>query len=180
MFIKKLNNKSDAISGANEFIKLECSATPPFNFPKQFTMYITETNKMKTFIQNASFHLLLGALFDSGLTSYKNERALKEYYKELVGLKEVKRIQNISDEDKEILYYAIEKLPISRQTKNEIYRLLKGDTVFWSSFSDATKQEATRIISTLIDECMNKYNAYTQNKRVREIIDEFNKINEYL
>ena len=182
MFIKKVSCKSDIQTAVNQFIKENCGVNPPFNLDREFCIYIEETSKIKTFSQNNAFHLLLGALWDSGLTSFQDEIKLRNHYKEIAGLMEIKKVFNFSDFTRKCLYKAIKLLPIPQEEKEVVYRFLKCEETDWHSWGDATKEQATKALKTLIDDCVdsNVYNAYSQNKKVRDIIDKINKIEKYL
>jgi hypothetical protein len=175
MFIKKLNNKSDVISGANEFIKLECSTTPPFNFPKQFAMFIGEVDELKSYLQNRLFHSLLKELWTCGVSSYDTYEDLRNHYKELAGLITYKKVVSFEISEKSMIYKAIKLLPLKQSTKDKIYKLLKGEIEVHHSWSEVSKSNAKFAIDALINDC-NTLGAYACSSKVKTIIDELNNL----
>lgn len=182
MFKKKASNKNDLQAGINQFCKEHCQTTLPYNLDDEYMLYIEKVSKFKTLQQNSLFHSLISELFKTGITSYQTETELKEHYKEIAGLKEVKRLIILKDFTRKCLFSAIKLLPIEDSEKQKIYKLLNGESVEWHSWADATKEQATKAINQLINDCISVdvYNAYNSSSKIRMIIDELNEINNYI
>lgn len=176
MFIKKLNNKNDVLSGANEFIKLECSITPPFNFPKQYILSISTPEAFKTAEQNKLFHSLLQAFWESGCSSFESYDDLRLHYKEIASLIQYKQKILLSEKTKRKLWEFIKDALISLEEKSNIVDILKSNVRIENSWSTVSKDKATFTINELVNNCIES-GAYASSSKVKTIIDELNNLN---
>lgn len=124
----------------------------------EHTVYIdllTE-KQYKSRKQNNTFHSLLDCFWKSGCSSFVSENAMRFYYKRSVGLIEtVFDNSNLEQDTKNMIWKAVQLLPISNTQLMEVVNLLKGKVVKEMSWSIATKQQATKAIGTILDDMDN-------------------------
>ena len=106
--------------------------------------------------QNNTFHSLLDCFWKSGCSSFVSENAMRFYYKRSVGLIEtVFDNSNLEQDTKNMIWKAVQLLPISNTQLMEVVNLLKGKVVKEMSWSIATKQQATKAISQILEDMDN-------------------------
>jgi hypothetical protein len=106
--------------------------------------------------QNNTFHSLLDCFWKSGCSSFVSENAMRFYYKRSVGLIEtVFDNSNLEQDTKNMIWKAVQLLPISNTQLMEVVNLLKGKVVKEMSWSIATKQQATKAIGMILDDMDN-------------------------
>lgn len=124
----------------------------------EHTVYIdllTE-KQYKSRKQNNTFHSLLDCFWKSGCSSFVSENAMRFYYKRSVGLIEtVFDNSNLEQDTKNMIWKAVQLLPISNTQLMEVVNLLKGKVVKEMSWSIATKQQATKAIGMILDDMDN-------------------------
>jgi hypothetical protein len=148
----------------------------PYNTIANKTYFLTlETEvKQKTNNQNRLFHGLLQAFWESGMSSFLSYEDLRDYYKRIAGLIELKRTNPLKEETKNILYKAIKLLPITDQEKQRTYDLLKGKQEFCKSWAEVSKDKATFAIKHLLNDCVMS-GAYITSEKVKSIVDDMEK-----
>jgi hypothetical protein len=81
---------------------------------------------------------------------------MRFYYKRSVGLIEtVFDNSNLEQDTKNMIWKAVQLLPISNTQLMEVVNLLKGKVVKEMSWSIATKQQATKAIGMILDDMDN-------------------------
>ncbi len=123
---------------------------PNENFDKGFVLEISTIKKYKTDKQNKTFHALLYAFFETGLTSYDNIIDLKNIYKEEMGMDIDYYVYFLKDE----LFNAVKNKKFPKPHKVEDIKDLPKNVVavnkVFKSFSLATEKQVTIGIKALI------------------------------
>lgn len=144
-----------------------------------FLIDVIEDKKIKTYLQNSTFHSLLQAFWESGCSSFNNYEDLRNYYKRIAGLITYKKIIDLKEDTKTYLKKCFDILPLEENEKIILNKMLKGEVEVWNSWSEVKRDKATIVISQLINDCMDS-GVYASSKKVQEIIDELNKLYKYI
>lgn len=137
--------------------------------------FLTQT-QYKSRKQNNTFHSLLDCFWDSGCSSFVSKNEMRFYYKRSVGLVQtLYDNSNIEQETKNMVWKALQLLPISNTQLLEVTNLLKGKVVKEMSWSAASKKQATQAIDMILHD-MNESGVVTssQGKKYEEILEGMN------
>lgn len=179
MFTRKFNNKNDLLLACNQFIKENVQLNAPYNFDKEYIVYIMTPEQYKSNRQNSLFHSLLQELWNCGVSSYDTYEDLRDHYKELAGLITYKKIVSFEVSEKSMIYKALKLLPLKKSTFDKLWRLLSGEIEVHHSWADVSKSSATFSINTLINDC-STLGAYACSSKIKTIIDELNNLDKIL
>jgi hypothetical protein len=169
----RIKSKSSLDSAIISIINEIIEPTYPYNTIKDKTYYLhlRDEIKYKTKQQNKLFHSLLQAFWESNCSSFLSYDELRNHYKRLAGLIELKYINPLSQETKAMLWKAIKILPIEEKEKLKIYDLLKGKMEYCRSWSEVSNDNATFAIQQLRNDCI-RSGAYNSSPKVKAIIEE--------
>lgn len=137
---------------------------------------VLDDKQYKTRKQNNLFHSLLMCFWESRLSSFDSYEDLRNHYKRIAHLCDVKFENNLPEQVKSILWRAIQILPIPKRYLDEICELLKGRTVTWRSWADCSKEMAKITLDQLINDMIN---AGVNSKKFNEIMRELNEKETY-
>ena len=113
---------------------------------------VLDEKQYKSKQQNSLFHSLLMCFWESKLSSFDSYEDLRNHYKRIAHLCDVKWENTLPDNVKKILWKAIRLLPIPKQYLDEICELLKGRVVTWRSWADCSKEMASITLEQLIND----------------------------
>lgn len=116
-----------------------------------FIEILTET-QYKSKQQNNLFHSLLMCFWESKLSSFDSYEELRNHYKRIAHLCDVKWENTLDDSTKKMLWKAVQQLPIKEQQRAEIVELLKGRVITWRSWADCSKEMARVVLDQLIND----------------------------
>lgn len=136
---------------------------------------VLDEKQYKTKSQNSLFHSLLMCFWESKLSSFDSYEDLRNHYKRIAHLCDVKWESNLKDTTKSILWRAIKLLPLPDSEVAEITELLRGRTITWRSWADCSKEMAKLTLDQLINDMVF---AGVNSKKFQEImrqIDENNR-----
>lgn len=137
---------------------------------------VLDDKQYKSKKQNNLFHSLLMCFWESKLSSFDSYEDLRNHYKRIAHLCDVKFENNLPEQVKSILWKAIQILPIPKRYLDEICELLKGRTVTWRSWADCSKEMARITLDQLISDMIN---AGVNSKKFNEIMRELNEKETY-
>lgn len=112
---------------------------------------LTET-QYKSKNQNNLFHSLLMCFWESKLSSFDSYEELRNHYKRIAHLCDVKWENTLEDSTKKMLWKAVQLLPIKERQRAEIVELLKGRVITWRSWADCSKEMARVVLDQLIND----------------------------
>lgn len=120
--------------------------------------------------QNSLFHGLLGCFWDSGCSSFETPEELRNWYKEMAGLK-VKEVKIVQIDYPQWLNPFISL--IESMTGKEVPKLeVETTEVYFKSWSDVKKVDATRTIQCLMyDMDMAQVIGSSQGKKYESILE---------
>jgi hypothetical protein len=127
---------------------------------------LTET-QYKSREQNNLFHSLLKCFWESKLSSFDSYEDLRNHYKRVAHLCDVKWDNRLKDTTKNILWKAIKMLPLPQSELAEIIELIKGRVITWRSWSDCSKEMARLTLDQLIGDMVN---AGVKRKKFQDIM----------
>lgn len=113
---------------------------------------VLEEKQYKSRQQNALFHSLLMCFWESKLSSFESYEELRNHYKRVAHLCDVKWENRLKDTTKQILWRAIKMLPLPQSELAEITELLKGRVVTWRSWAECSKEMASLTLDQLIND----------------------------
>ena len=128
---------------------------------------VLEEKQYKSRKQNALFHSLLMCFWESKLSSFDSYEELRNHYKRIAHLCDVKWENTLPDQIKQMLWRAIKLLPIPKRYLDEICELLRGRVVTWHSWADCSKEMARLTLDQLIGDMVN---AGVNSKKFQEIM----------
>lgn len=137
---------------------------------------VLEEQQYKSKKQNALFHSLLSCFWESKLSSFDSYEDLRNHYKRVAHLCDVKFDNRLKDTTKNILWRAIKLLPLPKSELDEIVELIKGRTITWRSWADCSKEMAKVTLDQLINDMIN---AGVNSKKFNEIMRELNEKETY-
>lgn len=132
---------------------------------------LTET-QYKSKKQNNLFHSLLMCFWESKLSSFDSYDEMRNYYKRMAHLCDVKWENNLKDTTKQILWRAIKLLPLPKSELDEIIELIKGRVITWRSWADCSKEMASVVLDQLISDMIN---AGVNSNKFESILKELEK-----
>ena len=134
-----------------------------FKFPAQKTKWYAELDdfdcveievfsekQYKTLKQNNLFHSLLNIFWESGVSSFFSYFAMRLFYKRFAGLVKYKYENDLQESTKTILWNFVKATQFEQGEKEKVIELLKGRVLEVDSWSDVTKENATRTIDQLM------------------------------
>jgi hypothetical protein len=130
---------------------------------------VLEEKQYKSRQQNALFHSLLMCFWESKLSSFESYEDLRNHYKRVAHLCDVKWDNRLKDTTKTILWKAIKMLPLPQSELAEIIELIKGRVITWRSWGDCSKEMARLTLDQLIGDMVN---AGVNSKKFQEIMRE--------
>ena len=113
---------------------------------------VLDEKQYKSKQQNSLFHSLLMCFWESKLSSFDSYEDLRNHYKRIAHLCDVKWENTLPDNVKKILWKAIQLLPIPKNYMGEICELLKGRVITWRSWADCSKEMARLTLDQLIND----------------------------
>ena len=113
---------------------------------------VLDEKQYKSKNQNSLFHSLLMCFWDSKLSSFESYEDLRNHYKRVAHLCDVKWENRLKDTTKTILWKAIQLLPLPPEEVAEITELLRGRTITWRSWADCSKDMARIALDQLIND----------------------------
>lgn len=113
---------------------------------------VLDEKQYKSKQQNSLFHSLLMCFWESKLSSFDSYEELRNHYKRIAHLCDVKWENTLDDSTKKMLWKAVQLLPIKEQQRAEIVELLKGRVVTWHSWSECSKEMARLTLDQLIND----------------------------
>ena len=113
---------------------------------------VLDEKQYKSKQQNSLFHSLLMCFWDSKLSSFDSYDDLRNHYKRIAHLCDVKWENTLPDQVKKMLWKAIQLLPIPKKYMDEICELLRGRTITWRSWADCSKEMARVVLDQLIND----------------------------
>lgn len=137
---------------------------------------VLDEKQYKTKKQNNLFHSLLMCFWESRLSSFESYEDLRNHYKRIAHLCDVKFENRLKDTTKNILWRAIKLLPLPKSELDEIVELIKGRTITWRSWADCSKEMAKITLDQLINDMIN---AGVNSKKFNEIMRELNEKETY-
>ena len=97
---------------------------------------------------------------------------MRNYYKRMAHLCDVKWENNLKDTTKQILWRAIKLLPLPKSELDEIIELIKGRVITWRSWADCSKEMASVVLDQLISDMIN---AGVNSNKFESILKELEK-----
>ena len=137
---------------------------------------VLEEQQYKSKKQNALFHSLLMCFWESRLSSFDSYEDLRNHYKRIAHLCDVKFDNRLKDTTKNILWRAIKLLPLPKSELDEIIELIKGRTITWRSWADCSKEMAKITLDQLINDMIS---AGVNSKKFNDIMRELNEKETY-
>ena len=128
---------------------------------------VLEEKQYKSRQQNALFHSLLMCFWESKLSSFDSYEELRNHYKRIAHLCDVKWENTLPDQIKQMLWRAIKLLPIPKRYLDEICELLRGRVVTWHSWSECSKEMARLTLDQLLNDM---HEAGVNSKKFEEIL----------
>lgn len=116
---------------------------------------VLEEKQYKSRRQNSLFHSLLMCFWESKLSSFDSYDEMRNHYKRMAHLCDVKWENNLKDTTKQILWRAIKLLPLPKSELDEIIELIKGRVITWRSWADCSKEMASVVLDQLISDMIN-------------------------
>jgi hypothetical protein len=135
---------------------------------------VLDEKQYKSRKQNSLFHSLLSCFWESKLSSFDSYEDLRNHYKRLAHLCEVKWENSLKDTTKSVLWRAIKLLPLPKSELDEIAELLKGRTITWRSWADCSKDMARIVLDQLINDMVF---AGVNSKKFQDIMRQINESN---
>lgn len=135
---------------------------------------IVPEKQYKSRQQSNTFHALLGCFWKSGCSSFRTYNEMRNYYKREAHLCEVSFENYLDEESKQMIWKAVNILPLKPDMKREMVELLKGRIIKWHSFSECSKEMASIAIDKLISDMWEaRVDDSPQSKKFKEILDGF-------
>lgn len=113
---------------------------------------VLDEKQYKSKQQNSLFHSLLMCFWESKLSSFDSYEELRNHYKRIAHLCDVKWENTLENSTKKMLWKAVQLLPIKEQQRAEIVELLKGRVITWRSWADCSKEMAGVVLDQLIND----------------------------
>lgn len=140
-----------------------------------FVDFLSE-EQYKSRKQNNTFHALIDCFWKSRVSSFKEKKDMRFYYKSTIGLIETTYCNNkLTEETKNMVWKAIQLLPLATGQKAELQDILKGRVYKEHSWSEAKKQRASEAIDNILCD-MNEAGVITskEGKNYEKILEGMN------
>ena len=128
---------------------------------------VLEEKQYKSRQQNSLFHSLLMCFWESKLSIFYSYEELRNHYKRIAHLCDVKWENTLPDQIKQMLWRAIKLLPIPKRYLDEICELLRGRVITWHSWADCSKEMARLTLDQLLNDM---HEAGVNSKKFEEIL----------
>lgn len=133
---------------------------------------VLDDKQYKSKKQNNLFHSLLMCFWESKRSSFDSYDEMRNHYKRMAHLCDVKWENNLKDTTKQILWRAIKLLPLPKSELDEIIELIKGRVITWRSWADCSKEMASIVLDQLISDMIN---AGVNSNKFESILKELDK-----
>lgn len=135
---------------------------------------VLSEKQYKTQKQSNTFHALLKCFWKSGRSSFSTYGEMRDYYKRIAHLCEMKFENRLTDSSKQMIWKALKILPLADDQRQEAIELLRGRILKWHSFAECSKDMAEVAISQLIsDMWSSRVDDSPMAKKFEEILNGF-------